>query len=122
MAIHIRLELRFDVGEHQFPDGKVYRDVVLLPDRPLSADGAVRTTANQKPFLLDSSHHIHGQDARRVTDLQGTVDIKTDQDHQVGFSPSNGFAVRAVKRKRSSKPRGDLIIHSEFSQARHPTR
>lgn len=102
MAVDIRLELRFDVREHHFPDGKVDRDVVLTPDGPLGANGTVRTTANQKPPVSGSSHHVHGQDSRWVSDLQGAVDVKTDQDDQVSssglwvgwtsFSPVPGFS------------------------------
>src|SRR5262245_34432739 len=84
MVVDIRHELRLDVRKHHFPHGKVYRDVVVRPDGPLGADGTVRTTANHKSLLLDFFHHGYGQHPRRVTDLQGTIDIKTDQDHNVG--------------------------------------
>src|SRR3989442_1442884 len=70
MVVDIRHELRFDVRQHQFPHGKVYRDVVLRPDGPLDAHGTIRTTANPTSLLLDSLHHGHGQHTRRVTDLQ----------------------------------------------------
>src|SRR3989475_9014015 len=83
MVVDIRHKLRLDVRKHQFPHGKVYRDVVLRPDGPLGTNGTVRTTANPTSLLLDSFHHGHGQHTRRVTDLQGTIDIKTNQDHDV---------------------------------------
>jgi hypothetical protein len=84
MVVDIRHELRLDVRQHQFPYGKVYRNVVLRPDGSLGANGTIRTTANPTSLLLDSSHHGHGQNTRRVTNLQGTIDIKTNQDHDVG--------------------------------------
>jgi hypothetical protein len=84
MIVHIRYELRLDLRQHEFPHGKVDRDVVPCPDGPLGTNRPVRTTANHKPLLLDAFHHSHGQHARRVTNLQGPIDIKTNQDHNVG--------------------------------------
>src|ERR1043166_3756396 len=84
MVVHLRHEFGFDVRQHHFPYGKVYRDVVPRPDGPLGAYGTVRTTTNHKSLPLDAFHHGHGQHARRVTDFQGPVDIKTNQDHDVG--------------------------------------
>src|SRR5215831_1241739 len=83
MVVNIRHELRLDVRQHHFPHGKVDRDVVPRPDGPLGTNGTVRTTANPKALPLNSFHHGHGQHTRWVTDFQGTIDIKTDQDHDV---------------------------------------
>ena len=84
MVVDIRRELRLNARQHHFPHGKIYRDVVLRPDGPLGANRTVRTTANPTSLLLNSSHHGHGQNTRRITDLQSTIDIKTNQDHDVG--------------------------------------
>lgn len=84
MVVDICHEFRLDVRKHQFPHGKVYGDIVLCPDGSLGANGTVRTTANQKALLLDSFHHGHSQYTRRVTNLQGPIDIKANQDHDVG--------------------------------------
>ena len=76
MVVHIRLECGLDIGQHHFPDGKVYRDVVPVPDRPLGADRTVGTAADHKALLLDSSDHGHGHDSGRVADLQSAVYVK----------------------------------------------
>ena len=114
MVVDIRHEHRLDVRQHQFPHSKVDRDVVPRPDGPLGANGTVRTTANEKPLLLDSLHHGHGQHARRVTNLQGTVNIKANQNHNVeAFQrmsepcvvAADNEAVRRVGRSASAEAR-----------------
>src|SRR5713101_4107301 len=49
MVVDIRHELRLDVRKHQFPHGKVYRDVVLRPDGPLGAMGRSEQLPIQHP-------------------------------------------------------------------------
>src|SRR5262249_24544627 len=84
MVVDIRHELSLDVRKHHFSHSKIYRDVVLRPDGPLGANGTLRTTANPTSLLLDSFHHGHRQNTSRVTNLQAALDIKTNQDHDVG--------------------------------------
>ena len=106
MVVDIRRELRLDVRKHQFPHGKVYRNVVSCPDGPLGANGTVRTTANPKSLLRDSFHHGHREHTRRVTDLQGTIDIKTNQDHDVGAFLRMGEPCRRCRGQRPHAARG----------------
>ena len=88
MVVNIGLELGLDLREHLFRDDEIYRDLVPVPDRLLSAHRTVGTTADQKPLLLDYPHHIHGKDARGVAYVQGTVNVETYQNHQIDPSLS----------------------------------
>ena len=106
VVVDIRLELRFYIREHMFRNNKVYWDVVLFPDGPLSAKRTVRTTADQIPLLLGSSYHLHSQDSRRVAYLQGAVYVKTYQYHQVGSSPQCVVGVCLTKYKA---PAGRMV-------------
>ncbi len=112
MVIHIGYEFRLDVGKHHLPHGKVYDNVVPCPDSPLGTNRAIRTTANHKPLLSDSFDHGHGQNSRWITDFQGAVDIKTDQDHDVGAflrmgeQCCKGTAARATRGQPAGRPYG----------------
>src|SRR5262245_9424247 len=67
-----QLELVLQYGEC---DGYVMRrpDALLITDRPVGA------AADNVSHIFRSSHHLHGDGARRVAHLQRAVYVKTDE-------------------------------------------
>ena len=64
---------------------------MLFLDCSLSAKWTVGATADQEPLLLYRSHHVNGQNSRRVAYFQGAVYVETYEYYQVGSSlPATG--------------------------------
>ena len=64
--------------ELMLQNSEVDLDTTVPPDPLLGAYGPVGAATDLKPQILDSPHHVHGNESRRVPNFQGSVNIKTD--------------------------------------------
>src|SRR5690606_28026329 len=79
VEIAVSGKARPNIIQHVLGRHEVHLDAARRPEGTLRGRKPVGATADQKPEFLGPPHHLNGNAARRVTELERAINIKADQ-------------------------------------------
>ena len=96
VVVRRRREPSAHIGQPMLEDHEVRRDAQSLPQRPLVGERPIRAAADEIAEALGRVNERDRDDARRLADLQGAVDVEADERDAAQGSPAPGTSTRTL--------------------------